>query len=196
MGKRKREEVLRSKRRGNLPTAIVLLTVVIVAAGLFYITASGSKSVGAELKGEQRAQNAQSVPPQNSQTTIGPSIIAYTEDGGNIVLSMKEVTSKGYVAFDYKNPKTSKTTPMMVYLSPSGRIVVAVRLCEPCQSTRFTLEGRELVCGKCGTRWDAESLKGISGGCPDYPPAEMKSVAEGEKLLIGVTQILNWKPRV
>jgi hypothetical protein len=66
MGKRKREEVLRSKRRSNLPTAIVLLTVVIVAAGLFYITTSGSKSVGAELKGEQRTQNAQSVPQQSS----------------------------------------------------------------------------------------------------------------------------------
>lgn len=194
MEKRKREQVLRSKRKSNLPTAIVLLTVVIVAAGLFYITTSGSKSVGAELKGEQPTQNTQSVPPQSSQTAIGPSIITYTEQGGNIVLSMNEITSKKYVIFAYKN--SSKTIPMMIYVTPSGRIVVAVRLCEPCQSTTFTLEGRELVCDKCGTRWDAESLKGISGGCPDYPPAEMKSVTVGEKLLIGETQILNWKPRV
>jgi len=146
------------------------------------------------LKGEQRTQNAQSVPPQSSQTTIGPSTITYTEQGGNIVLSMNEITSKKYAIFDFKS--SSKTIPMMVYVSPSGKIVAAVRLCEPCQSTRFTLEARELVCGKCGTRWDAESLKGISGGCPDYPPAEMKSITESEKLLINETQILNWKPRV
>jgi uncharacterized membrane protein len=83
----------------------------------------------------------------------------------------------------------------MAYITPSGKLVSAVSMCEPCRSTKFHIEGEEMVCNACGTRWTMEGLQGISGGCVAYPPDVLAHTIEGGKVKIQDTIILDWKPR-
>ncbi|MCL4426407.1 MAG: DUF2318 domain-containing protein [Firmicutes bacterium] len=112
---------------------------------------------------------------------------------GILSLPTQVVKEKKLVSFDYK--KGNQTVPLLAYLSPSGRLVTAVRLCEPCESTTFFINKNNLVCGVCGTTWSLETLKGITGGCISYPPAKLASREEGEQLIIDEPTILAWRPR-
>jgi hypothetical protein len=74
-------------------------------------------------------------------------------------------------------------------------VKIAVRICEPCNGFSFHIEGNQIVCDSCGTRWDLETFKGISGGCQGYPPDVLPSTQEGGKLLVEEAKVVNWKPR-
>ena len=69
---------------------------------------------------------------------------------------------------------------MLAYVAPSGRLVVASALCEPCHSYEFHIEGNDLVCNSCFTHWDLNTLEGKSGGCQAYPPMELTTVVQGD----------------
>lgn len=111
---------------------------------------------------------------------------------GKIALPLATVKEKKLVWFAYGAGKI----PVLAYVAPSGKIVTAISMCEPCQSERFHIEGDQLVCNACGTRWTLEDLKGISGGCPDYPPAKLENQVTGDTVTINEKAVLGWKPRV
>lgn len=52
-----------------------------------------------------------------------------------------------------------------------GELFVRAGACPPCDSTAFVLDGEELVCDACGTRFDGWTGAGIDGACVDYPKA-------------------------
>ncbi len=85
--------------------------------------------------------------------------------------------------------------PVMSYISPSGRLVVATSFCEPCRSTLFHFEGNQLVCDVCFTRWDLNTLLGIGGGCFDYPPEELTAEVRGDTVFIPSADLEAWVPR-
>ena len=69
--------------------------------------------------------------------------------------------------------------PLLAYVAPSGRLVVASALCGPCHSYVFHIEGNDLVCNSCFTHWDLNTLQGKSGGCQAYPPKELTTTVQG-----------------
>jgi hypothetical protein len=85
--------------------------------------------------------------------------------------------------------------PLIAYVAPSGKLVVATSLCEPCRSWDFHIEGGDLVCNACFTRWDLNTLKGVEGGCLDYPPAELTVAVEGDVIQIQQSDLEAWTPR-
>ncbi|GAB6171485.1 DUF2318 domain-containing protein [Paradesulfitobacterium aromaticivorans] len=90
-----------------------------------------------------------------------------------------------------------KGLPLMAYLTPAGRVMVASSFCEPCYSRKFHIEGDVLVCNVCYTRWALADLTGLSGGCVKYPPQEVKYTVNKEKgeIVVNETDLKNWKPR-
>jgi hypothetical protein len=86
--------------------------------------------------------------------------------------------------------------PILAYVSPSGKLVVASSLCEPCHSYAFHIEGDELVCNACFTRWNLDTLEGVSGGCTAYPPAVIEATVQGDAVLIKKSILESWEPRV
>ncbi|MFA5881440.1 MAG: DUF2318 domain-containing protein [Eubacteriales bacterium] len=124
------------------------------------------------------------------------------ESGGDITIDLNELKTKKTATFDVQginftmnNGTPFNYLPLLAYVAPSGNIVVATSLCEPCSGTTFHVEGNELVCNACGTRWTLEDLQGISGGCPQYPPDRVNYTVDGDKLIIKKTDLQNWKPR-
>lgn len=97
--------------------------------------------------------------------------------------------------FDIGNGQ--KGLPVMAYLSPAGRVMVASSFCEPCYSRKFHIEGDVLVCNVCFTRWSLADLTGLGGGCTKYPPQELNYSVDEEngKIVINEDDLKDWKPR-
>jgi hypothetical protein len=74
--------------------------------------------------------------------------------------------------------KRGQYLPLLVISTPSGNVVSGLRVCEPCGSFSFhILSARYLDCDSCHTKWDIETLVGVSGGCPSYPPPKLPTLA-------------------
>ena len=113
---------------------------------------------------------------------------------GAVEVPLGLVKTNRLVSFEYQLP--DGRIPLLAYITPSGKLVTAVAICEPCNSTRFHIEANEMVCNSCFTRWELETLKGISGGCLNYPPDALPHEIHGEKLKIKELDLRNWKSRV
>jgi uncharacterized membrane protein len=113
---------------------------------------------------------------------------------GKISIPLSEVMEKRMVRFEYEG-KGGKI-PLLSYITQSGKVVTAVSMCEPCKSTRFHIQDKTLVCNACYTTWNLETLKGIKGGCLNYPPDVIPSTVENGQIKIDEKVVTQWKPRV
>jgi uncharacterized membrane protein len=96
------------------------------------------------------------VNPENGEIKIETSSV----DDGEIHYFKTEDDEQGF--FILKNTK--------------NQIVTRISLCEPCDGTSFHLDkaGKIIVCDECGTTWDTNEFKGISGGCTEDPPPPLE----------------------
>lgn len=95
----------------------------------------------------------------------------------------------------YQMAAGGNVLPVLAYIAPSGKLVVATSFCEPCRSTTFHFEGNILVCDVCFTRWELNTLLGIGGGCFDYPPEELTAEIRGDTLFVPAADLEAWVPR-
>lgn len=76
--------------------------------------------------------------------------------------------------------KSGNYLPLIALYTPSGNVKAGIRTCEPRGSFSMHIDGgKYLICDACGTKWDIETLKGVSGGCPDYPPPKLAFTVNG-----------------
>jgi len=126
--------------------------------------------------------------------TITPEPIDVQVDGGKITFPLATVLQYHAVAFSITTPTGS--VPLLAYVSSDGKLVTSIRMCEPCNSNKFTIEGTELACGNCETRWKLSNLEGIQGSCQKYPPDPIPSIVEGNRVIIEEATVINWKMRI
>lgn len=180
------------KSKAGLYFLLGICTLILVVGGAFFATRNlrdlGLINVGAV--------------DYSGQASVDFEKITADEANGDIVLDLNVIKEKKTTTFDVQginftlnNGKPFNYVPMLAYVSPKGSVVVATSLCEPCSGTTFHIEGEELVCNTCGTRWYLEDMSGVYGGCPEYPPSLMKYTLEGEKVIIKQSDLKNWKPR-
>ena len=116
------------------------------------------------------------------------------ENGKAIVATLSTVKEKKFIWTEYK--ANGKRVPLMAVIQPDGKVMVAVSFCEPCKGETFHITGNQLVCNVCGTVWDLQTLKGLSGGCQTYPPEALTYTLNGDNLEIPQTVLDAWVPRV
>lgn len=95
----------------------------------------------------------------------------------------------------YQDAAGGNVLPLLAYVAPSGRLVVATSFCEPCRSWTFHIEGNQLVCDVCFTRWDLNTLMGVGGGCMDYPPEQVTAEIRGDQIFVPAADLEAWLPR-
>ncbi len=68
----------------------------------------------------------------------------------------------------------------------NGQIITRISICEPCDGKLFNLKnnGKEIECNTCGTKWNTNNFKGISGGCIDSPPPKLNHYIESGYIFI------------
>jgi len=115
-------------------------------------------------------------------------------EDGRISIPVETVLEKKIVRFEYE--VNGEKVPLLSYVTRSGKIITAVSMCEPCRSTRFHIQGETLVCNACATEWNLETLKGIQGGCLNYPPDVISSTIDKGLVRIDERIVTQWKPRV
>ncbi len=177
---------------------IIVGVIALIAVG--YLLSGGSLA-GFSLKAGASASpvvaaTVASVQPQDyGNARVDMKQVAASTAGGKVGFALSDLVADKLVYFDYKT-SAGKTVPMMAYISTSGKVITAVRMCEPCRSTTFFIQDNKMVCGRCGTQWDLESLRGISGGCLNYPPDALPNTVSNERVYIDASKIEGWKPRV
>jgi len=120
--------------------------------------------------------------------------VTVTVDKGSIVIPLNLVKEKKFVRFMYGNQDPG--LPVLAYITNEGKVVTAISMCEPCNSTAFHIKGQDLICNSCGTTWNLNDLEAISGSCGRFPPDAVPNTVVGNEIRIDEQFVANWRRRV
>lgn len=187
----KKERVLNSKTNSKRAWIYIgLITIVIFGALIFFRNNDPSKELSIINKQpvvlDKVAYNAERL--DHSIT------LAFVKDN-KIILPLDLVKEKKFVRFQVAGGKTN-ALPIVAYLTEDGKVVTAISMCEPCNSTEFHIKGSNLICNSCGTTWNLNTLEALSGSCGKYPPDPVPSIVVGNEIQIDKSLVENWKRRV
>lgn len=185
----KRERLLGPKKKILTWKIIVIMLVAIALPVSWLIFKESPQAESSRMTATQVTERASYV-----DRSIPMAKVDVAVQKGAVEVPLGLVKMNRLVSFEYQRPDGQ--IPLLAYITPSGKLVAAVSVCEPCRSTKFHIEGHEMVCNSCFTRWDLETLKGISGGCLKYPPDTLPHEIQEGKIMIKELDIKNWKPRV
>jgi len=186
----KREKVL-GEKKGRPPWSLILLIVVVIAlGGIAYWLIQGNTGASPKVSSQPKVSGKVDYSGQTIKMT---DVMAKVENG-KIMIPVDVVKEKKIVRFEYEGKGLN--IPLLAYLTMAGRVVTAISMCEPCKSTRFHIKDKSMVCNACYTEWNLETLKGISGGCMNYPPEVIPNTVEKDSIVIDEKVVINWKPRV
>jgi uncharacterized membrane protein len=186
----KKEKVLGERKRKPYWVSLSLVVVAVLLAGVGYWVMKGHTAVDPRVSSQPKVSGKVDYTGQ----TIRMVDIQAKVENGKISIPLDVVKEKKMVRFEYQG--NGVIIPLLAYIAPSGRVVTAVSMCEPCRSTRFHINDKKLVCNACATEWNLETLKGIQGGCLNYPPDAIPSTIEKDRIQIDEKIITQWKPRV
>ncbi len=184
----KKEKVLGEKGRKPYWVPISLAVFAIILAGVGYWIIEGKTGSNPKVSTQPKLNEKVDYTGQSIRMTD----IQAKVENGKISIPLDVLKEKKMVRFEYQG----NGVPLLAYVTPSGRVVTAVSICEPCRSTRFHIEDKKIVCNACGTEWNLETLKGIQGGCLNYPPDVIPSAVEGNQIRIDEKIVTQWKPRI
>jgi hypothetical protein len=186
----KKEKVLGEKKGKYfwIPISLAVVAAVLVVVGYWVI--QGSTGANPGVSSQPRVSEKVDYAGQ----TVRMTDIQAKVENGKISIPLDVVKEKKMVRFEYEGKGVK--VPLLSYVTQNGKIVTAVSMCEPCKSTRFRIQDKTLVCNACNTEWDLETLKGIKGGCLNYPPDVIPSTIEKDRILIEEKIVKEWKPRV
>ena len=185
----KREKVLGEQKKKFPWMLVSLILLVFVLGGIAYWLIPGGTSGQPNISSQKVTGRVD----YTGQTISMVDIQAKVENG-KISIPLDLVMEKRIVRFEYEGQGLK--IPLLSYITLAGRVITAVSMCEPCRSTRFHIKDKTLVCNACNTEWNLDSLKGIRGGCIDYPPEVIPSTVEKGRVVIDEKVVVNWKPRV
>ena len=115
-------------------------------------------------------------------------------ENGKIIIPLNDIKKEKFVSFTYNG--NNGTVPLLAYISEEGKVITAISMCEPCNSTTFHIKSNELVCNSCGTTWEIDNLEAISGSCGKYPPDPIPSIVVGDEVQINEHSVTNWRRRI
>ena len=186
--KDKREKVLGEKKKSPW-FFISLIVIAVVLGGVAFWIIHGKTTANPKIASQQKVMDRVDYAGQ----TISMTDIVAKVEKGKISIPVDLVKEKKVVRFEYEG--NGVKIPLLAYVTLAGRVVTAISMCEPCRSTRFHIQDKTLVCNACNTEWNLETLKGIQGGCLNYPPEVIPSTVEKDRVLIEEKVVLGWKPR-
>jgi nitrite reductase/ring-hydroxylating ferredoxin subunit len=123
-----------------------------------------------------------------NSSLIKPTWITAEISTGSVSIPVSEVDKDIMTHFKVNTPTDEYV--FMAY-NYAGKTYVRANVCVPCGSEKFSLKGNTLVCGSCGTVFDAQTGKGISGvkACQGYPKQPVEFQVNGGNILMKGTDL-------
>ena len=185
-------EVQRKKKQKKILLITGLLVVLVLAGYSIY---SKINTIAHQDENYNIGQPVSYQGKKVEMTSINTNVI-----DGKLEIPISAVKENSIIYTEYRGYKRNyygklDYLPLMAVVSPSGWVQVSTSICEPCYSTKFYIEGDDLVCVSCGTHWRLSDLMGLFGGCVKYPPEAVPYKVEGDKLLIEEKFLKEWEPR-
>lgn len=188
--KDKRARVLAGKKRMPLKVLISFAILTMILGVIGYWLLQGKSALDPRMPNLPKVSGDVNYASQ----TIDMTDIEATDENGRISIPIDVVLEKKIVRFEFES--NGSKFPLLAYVTPSGKAVTAMSICEPCRSTRFHIQNKTMVCNACATEWKLETLQGIKGGCLNYPPDLIPSTLENGRIWINENVVLQWRPRV
>jgi len=186
----KKEKVLGEKKKRPLWIPLSLATIAVVLMMIGYWVIQGNTGSNPKVSIQPKVSGNFDYSGQ----TIRMTDIQAKVENGKISIPLSMMNEKKMVRFEYEG--NGVKIPLLSYVTPSGKVVTAISMCEPCRSTRFHINDKKIVCNACATEWNLETLKGIQGGCLNYPPDVIPSTIEKDRIQIDEKIVTQWRPRV
>lgn len=168
----------------------LLVAIAIGLGGVAYWIIQGGRDTNPKASSQPKVSGKVDYTNQ----TIKMANIQAKVENGKIIIPVHALKENKIIRFEYEGKGLK--VPLYAYLTMAGRVVTGISMCEPCQSTRFRIQDRKLVCNACDTEWQLETHKGIKGGCMNYPPDIIPHTVEKDSIVIEEKVVLGWKPRV
>lgn len=189
MSKNLKKERFNKKSNNNQVYIVAGVAIALIIAVAAYIAFGGNKS-----------QETVTDNTQVQEVTITPTVA-----GDKLIIKKSDVETNKIVKFDYTGVKLTLKSgakvdfPLLAYVTPSGKINVAVRMCEPCNGLSFSIIGGKILnCNVCGTQWDLETNQWNGVGaqyCGSYAPEIKPSTINGDNIEINIADFKDWLPR-
>lgn len=180
----KQEKFTQTKKSNMTMWVIAAVAIVVVGVGVSMFLS----------KGGSQASAAYNIGQAVSYGNVEMTDVANTVSNGKVAVALDEVKKAGIIYTEYN--QNGKNLALTAWVAPNGDVQAAVSMCEPCRGKKFHIEGNDIVCNTCGTRWNLTTLEGVSGGCLKYPPDKVKFEVKDGKILMDESQIKAWQPRV
>ena len=118
---------------------------------------------------------------------VNPTWITAQQDGDTVSIPVSELDSGKMLHF-----QVAYQTADMAFMAYKldGDYYVRANVCPPCRSIGFSLDGDNLVCDSCRTRFAASTGAGISGACVNYPKAEVAYEKSGSSLTMEMDDLV------
>ncbi len=189
----KKEKVLlgeKDKRSYWRTVSLIAVSLIVLAGFAYWLVRRGATAADSKLASQPKVAEKVDYAGQ----TVVMTDVSVKVENGKISVPVETVLEKRMVRFDYE--ANGVKIPLLSYVTQSGKVITAVSMCEPCRSTRFHIKDKTLVCNACGTEWNLDTLKGIQGGCLNYPPDIIPSTIVKNQIQIDEKTVAQWKPRV
>jgi nitrite reductase/ring-hydroxylating ferredoxin subunit len=118
---------------------------------------------------------------------VSPTWITAQQDGDTVSIPVSELDSGKMIHFHVTYQ--DKDMDFMSY-KLGGDYYVRANVCPPCGSIGFSLDGDNLVCDSCRTRFEARTGEGISGACVNYPKAEVAHEISGASVAMEMDDLV------
>jgi hypothetical protein len=183
--------------------SVVIVLAVVGVAARSMVQASQRASSGVQVTSQNSGPSSASTAQSGATVDMKP--INLTVAGNTASFSVAEVQKATLASMTYhRNTQmpgawqsiTGGSLPLISYVAPSGNLVVATSFCEPCKSIAFHIEGNALVCNTCFTKWDLNTLQGISGGCTSFPPQPLQAQNQNGTIVVNTGDLEKWAPRI
>ena len=188
---KKQKFTQQKKSNTGFYSIIGVLVVIIIIGGAYFLLGNNNNPSTSATATTDTGQKVNYSPTDKLQQTI---INSKVENGKEIVATLSTVKEKKFIWTEYK--ANGKRVPLTAFIQPDGKLMVAVSLCEPCKGEKFHISGNQLICNVCGTIWDLQTFKGISGGCQTYPPEALSYSLNGDNIEVPRSILDTWSPRV
>ena len=114
-------------------------------------------------------------------------------DGNDIIVSKDEVMNDRIVRIT--DPEGIQQVPILIYVTPHGKLVTAMSISESCRSNDFYLEGDDIHCANCPSYWNMESMDAYAC-CQKYYPDPIPSRIVAGQIRIDKDLVQHWRTRL